>query len=232
MIGICKPFVSILPFSINRAAIPKGRPTVFAIAVVKEKGLVAVAEEHPTVFVKFYKGLTVLYDMGLRHSQAAPGRDVTLLYGPPGCGKTSTFIDNEKEGCVLSAASGWWFDGSRQEEAVLLDDFDGKASKWTLCQTLQTFDRYQIRVPIKGSFTWWCPKRIYITTNLHPRKWFEWADREEQWGALTRRFNKIITWDRAGLRRELNPLRDREAWGRFWDLPTAFMPGADTYNYF
>lgn len=201
-----------------------------ACALLKEKGLLAVSVEYPHLWTKHHKGFQSLYDMGLRHDVNAPAREVILLYGPPGCGKTRTFMEAETEGCNVSASSGFWFDGYRQEDAVLLDDFDGKASKWTLHQTLQTLDRYQCRVPIKGSFTWWCPKRIYVTTNIHPRKWFEWNEREQQYPALVRRFTKVMAWDEAGRCRELLP--GDMAWAGFFSYPTGFMPGANEWNYF
>lgn len=201
-----------------------------ACALLKEKGLLAVSTEYPHLWTKHHKGFQSLYDMGLRHDKNAGDREIILLYGPPGCGKTRTFMEGEEEGCKIHASSGFWFDGYRQEEAALLDDFDGKASKWTLHQCLEALDRYQCRLPIKGSFTWWCPKRIYITTNLHPRLWFDWEKREQQWPALTRRFTKLITWDDSGNRREHEP--GSESWLKFLDYPSNFMPGATPYNYF
>jgi hypothetical protein len=32
-------------------------------------------------------------------------------------------------------------------------------------------------VPVKGDFANWAPKKIYITSNIHPNEWYPLADR-------------------------------------------------------
>ena len=74
----------------------------------------------------------------------------------------------------------------------------GSSSKTRLDTVLRLLDRYIERVPIKGSHSWWTPKRVYVTTNIHPWDWYEWAGREAQYPALQRRFTQLQLWDSTG----------------------------------
>ncbi len=121
---------------------------------------------------------------------------VILYYGETGVGKTRWVEEHwrNKEGGFWRlpiVSSALWFDGYDGEERVLFDDFAGAASKVSLVNLLQILDRYPIQVPVKGSFVWWHPKRIAITTNSHPNSWYKWTGRMPSYFALRRRFTKI-----------------------------------------
>lgn len=164
-----------------------------AIEAHREGGIKRVREDHPEVFIKYSRGFRELDLANVRQSGTAP--EVILLFGPGGCGKTRTFYDAEgDDGCHLLCSAGFWFDGYERHDAVLLDDFDGSRSRWTLAQCLLVLDRYRIRVPIKGSFVVWCPKRIYVTTNVHPLEWYDFSNRQQQIRSLVRRFTSLHWW--------------------------------------
>ena len=124
---------------------------------------------------------------------------VTLLYGKTGRGKTRLVYDNwedDEEFFRWSVPNTTvWFDGYDGHKLVLLDDFAGKASKMSLVMLLQVLDRYPILLPVKGSFIWWLPTNIAITTNIHPKKWYNYKGREEQYRALARRVHEVLTFD-------------------------------------
>lgn len=180
--------------------------------------LVEVAVAQPTTYVRYHRGLQHLVNIQPRQRQDAP--DVTLLIGPPGCGKTRSVRDTEPYDqlwCSPPSAGMKWYDEYQNQEAALFDDFDGKASQVPLSTVLQILDRYAIRVPVKGGFTWWLPKRVYVTTNVHPRNWYDWSTRECQYGALSRRFTHVITWSFEEVEPEpllLTPGHLR--WADFW----------------
>lgn len=167
------------------------------VALVKEGGIKRLREEDPTLYVRFTRGFE-----SLARAQILPPREtppgVILLYGPTGCGKTRFFYDNAplEASFRMPLTSGFWFDGYEQHTHVLLDDFVGAASHISLSHLLQLLDRYPLRVPVKGSFADWRPELIFITTNIHPSKWYDYTGREEQLIALARRFTGLVAWRR------------------------------------
>ncbi len=125
---------------------------------------------------------------------------VTLNIGEAGCGKTRYVYDkwgnNSDFYEVAITNNNLWFDGYDKHKYVLFDDFSGSASHIRLDTALKLFDRYPRMVPIKGGYEWWVPREIQVTTNIHPRLWYSWDNREEQYAALKRRFNGgTYTWE-------------------------------------
>lgn len=120
---------------------------------------------------------------------------VELYFGKAGTGKTrKAFEENEDLYIVPLTNGSLWFDGYDLHKQVLLDDFNGKASKCALDYTLRLLDRYPAQVPIKGSHTWWLPDKVMITSNIHPRQWYNFTKREEHWAALKRRIHKVYVF--------------------------------------
>lgn len=88
--------------------------------------------------------------------------EVIYIYGLPGCGKTRYVFDTEPD--VYEVPFGMqWFDGYEGQEAVLFDNLSPTDIK-NKSFFLRLIDRYRVQVPIKGGYTFWKPKRIYITT--------------------------------------------------------------------
>lgn len=169
------------------------------VALLQEGGLKRLREEDPVLYVRYSRGFESLA-RGLVLPPRPVPPDVHLLYGPTGCGKTRHFYDTVdlESSWRLPLTTGMWFDGYEGQSDVLIDDFVGAASHITLAHTLQLLDRYPIRVAVKGSFVDWRPERIFVTTNLHPRQWYKWESREEQFPALCRRFTQLHLWRRDG----------------------------------
>lgn len=120
------------------------------------------------------------------------GVRVILYFGEPGTGKTRKAYEEHQElYCTPISNGALWLDGYDREPTVMLDDFSGALSKWSLTETLRLLDRYPVLVPIKGSFTWWIPETIIVTTNIHPFRWYKWKGRENQYYALHRRFHEV-----------------------------------------
>lgn len=115
---------------------------------------------------------------------------VHLLIGKPGTGKTRACYEKYPELWAFPIGKDLWSDGYAGQTTVLLDDFSGQMR---LVDTLRLLDRYPIQIPKKGGFNWWCPERILITTNIHPKLWYDWQKRPDQEGALKRRI--MFFWD-------------------------------------
>lgn len=151
-----------------------------------------LADNHLNEYAKYYRFFDKM--RGLYRPQAHPeGVEVILHYGEPGTGKTR-LAEEENPGVFVTPINNGtlWIDGYDGQETVLLDDFAGSLSKYALTNTLRLLDRYPIQVPVKGSFVWWQPKKIIVTTNIHPFRWYDWTNRQNQYQALWRRFTKVI----------------------------------------
>lgn len=168
-----------------------------AIQTMKEKGVRAMAEEHPMSYVRYFRGLERLD--ALRKVNRPNPPQVILLIGPPGAGKSRYVRDVAPGVYVKPISDGFWFDFYFRDKDVLIDEFEGAASKWSLTQLNQVVDRYDDTVvPYKGGFVPWVPERIFITTNTHPRGWYNYDNREDRYVSLARRFTQVIKWEQDG----------------------------------
>lgn len=95
---------------------------------------------------------------------------VVVLWGDTGTGKTRFCHEQAAGRSMWSSGDYKWFDGYIGQEVVLLDDYRGE---YPIQQFLKLTDRYPMQVPIKGGFTNWCPKKIYITSNVAPSLWYQ-----------------------------------------------------------
>lgn len=154
-----------------------------------------------------------------RYEPDGQGATVALLYGVAGCGKTAAAFAQWSDGdfyeLPLTGSSSIWWDGLDRHNKILMDDFTGAASHMRLDVLLKILDRYPRRVPIKGSFEWLVgDKNVIITSNMHPRKWYNWQGREEQWPALKRRIHEVYIW------KEKECVRADDT---FWDFEEDFV---------
>jgi len=121
---------------------------------------------------------------------------VTVLWGPPGTGKSrvaheifpGAYCLNPPRGSSNFSAA--WWDSYDFEQDVIIDEFYG----WIpYAQFLATLDRYPLLVETKGGSVQFLAKRIIITTNRHPSTWYKFAPRgSEPYAALRRRIGRII----------------------------------------
>lgn len=151
---------------------------------------------------------------------------VELLIGNPGVGKTRYVVDTIPEAQLYHHEPGdAWFDGYSGQPYVLMDDFVGAASGMRLDKCLRFLDRYRVRLPVKGSFTYLVSKTVYLTSNIHPYAWYKWTGRELQYLALKRRIMKVWIFEEDGtivLLSDEN--RDRFFGNDFSSLP---IPGTE-----
>jgi len=194
--------------------------------IVNDDNLFVIAAKYPRL-----SGIGDLHDLFAQTSEEPP--QVSLYYGPTGCGKTSgvraAYPVDRWESPI---GKGGWYDGYDGEENALFDDFAGRASHTDLSSLLRLLDRGGVRVPVKGGFTWFRPKRIFITTNIHPYLWYDWSGRDAQYPALRRRFTNVVAWRGDGSGRTTIST-DLLLCARFWEsftLEAYSAPPERVYN--
>lgn len=155
-------------------------------------------DRHPGVMCRYPRFVGTIRTAQVR--QRRLDLRVELHYGDTGLGKTRSAYDRYPELYAIPITNGqMWFDGYDGQEVVLMDDFAGAASKMELVKFLRLIDIYPVLVPVKGSHVYFEPMTIIVTTNLHPRNWWNWENRETQYRALARRIHQIFYYVADGI---------------------------------
>ncbi len=90
----------------------------------------------------------------------------------------------------LSVKQQFWLDGYDMQEDIVIEDFAGEINHRLL---LRMLDQYPMRMQIKGGTVQFVPKRIWISSNLHPRDWYNIPGHPYEGGPLERRLQKDDT---------------------------------------
>lgn len=174
-----------------------------------------LVENHPITFIKHHRGLKAAkFELDTaKYSKEQRDVQVTVYWGETGTGKTRAVYDSHQQGGLyrlcLGSTAVWW-DGYNGEETILLDDFYGASSGIKHDTLLQLLDRYPFRLAVKGAHCWAQWKRVYITSNAHPRHWYPikdstGAETHEVSPALERRLHTIVYFGLDGVRQQEKP---------------------------
>ncbi len=126
-------------------------------------------EESPVSFVRYYKGLSKLYQWQKRKkAKTFRNVEVVVLVGLTGTGKTRKAAE-EPDHFFLPCSQNLWFDGYEGEKCLILDDFDGGIQYQLL---LRILDGHEIQVQIKGGFVYAMWTKVVITSNSQPSQWY------------------------------------------------------------
>ena len=123
-------------------------------------------DEFPNNYLRYSKMLNVV--RALKQPKRNWKTHVTLLYGPPGCGKSRWVAEQAPDAYYKPANEHWW-DGYSGQADVVLDDYKAWLPWSTL---LQLLDRYPMSLPVKGAHSNFIARRIFITTNFLPSEWY------------------------------------------------------------
>lgn len=144
----------------------------------------AIAAEFPIQFLKFHRGISALIRarMAPRNPENPPY--VEWRWGLAGRGKTSHVMKTHRE-VYIKDSTKWW-QGYTQQEAILVDDFDGQ---WPFRNLLRFLDvnPYQGEVKGEDSVDINSPY-IYITCEFPPEHFWQGNDLEQ----LTSRLTKVV----------------------------------------
>lgn len=112
-------------------------------------------------------------------------RHVSVYWGLTGTGKSHSAWAEAGEGAYSKCPRSKFWDGYQDQESVVIDEFRGGID---VAHLLRWFDKYPVRVEIKGSSRPFNAKRIFITSNIPPVEWYPDLD-EMTMDALLRRLD-------------------------------------------
>lgn len=164
-----------------------------ACETLQTSGLAAVAQEHPTTFVKFPNGLKALSERYETPRSTKP--TVLWWYGGTGTGKTFTafeFARTQSLSIWKSSRTLRWWPHYEQQDVALIDDF--RKDFITFHGLLTILDRYPETVEVKGGHRQ-LNSQFFIITSCYP-PWSVYETREDV-GQLLRRIDQVVRFDRA-----------------------------------
>lgn len=162
--------------------------------IIAGMSLDQVAKEHPTTWMRLYRGA-----QDLANKVAAKRdyeREVYIVYGEPGSGKSSWCKEQIEaknlSWCIPDSnnSKALSFESYEDEQALLIDDYEkGALSNMTLKNML---DRYATKLPGRGHSKLAKHTHVYITSNYPISQWFDPANSETEREAIERRATMII----------------------------------------
>lgn len=126
-----------------------------------------IADAHPGTFIRYNKGLTAVKNLHTKHRTEKSHN--TWIWGKSGTGKTSSVINKHGADNVYIKDGTIWWDGYNNQEAILIDDFDGK---WEFRNLLRLLDYTQYQGQIKGGYVKINSPFIYITCEFEPSHYY------------------------------------------------------------
>lgn len=107
---------------------------------------------------------------------------VSWFFGRTGKGKTRTAFESHAT-VYIKDGTQWW-DGYNQQEAIIIDDFDGR---WPFRDLLRLLDRYPYSGQVKGGYVKINSPHIYITCEFTPEHFWGGAEFEQ----IARRISEV-----------------------------------------
>jgi len=158
---------------------------------------IVTEEDNRATFVQYHGGLTKLYQHAVTAKLRKVDKDfapeVIYVFGTPGSGKSRYVREKDPEVFMIPVCDKYkWKDGYAGQDAVLYENVSPKGIDPD--QFLTEIDRYYCQVAIKGGFTGWRPKRIYITS-VYPIDVFASTAGFSLPTEFTRRVTRIVRSD-------------------------------------
>lgn len=149
-----------------------------------------IQEEYPVTYCKYNRGLEKMkFNYEKELTKGFRNVECNVIWGEAGAGKTRSVVENNEDLYITSDLK--WWDGYDGENAILIDDFEKGKCAYT--ELLRIMDGYQLRLPIKGGFTWAKWTKVYITSNDNIESWFP---ERVDFSALERRIASVTEVNR------------------------------------
>lgn len=131
-----------------------------------------LAEEHGGAIIRYVNGLKHMKNI-FREDRTWE-TEVHIIWGDSGTGKSKrvwdeVLFENKDPSYYEKYASGEFYDGYDGEEDIIIDDFRGGID---FTHMLKLCDRYPFKVNVKHGMCSMLCRRVFITSNLHPRDWW------------------------------------------------------------
>jgi len=173
------------------------------LATLETRGLLAAAMDHPSVFVKFHSGLTKYAILITKKRDRNTKPFVMWLYGATGTGKSKLAYERYGDDIYTTMGTYKWWDGYRQQRAVLLDDFRNAFAPFHIM--LKILDRYPMQIEIKGGTTQLDSPIIVITSSNPPHLIYNPENRSgEDIHQLHRRIDLIVRFASDGAKYKMD----------------------------
>jgi len=177
-----------------------------AADIVRAHGSARVAEDLPSTFIRYHRGLQAL-DVQLQRMDATALRNevhCAVLWGPTNVGKSHVAFTLDEPGetfvVPIQNTGNLWFDGYQGQRTIIFDDFDPKTVPYRTL--LRICDRYRLELPVKGSFVVGKWSNVVFTSNDPPTQWYQ-EEEPYEGGPLERRLGLVL------------PVFDRNSTGLF-----------------
>lgn len=144
-----------------------------------------VAQQHFTHFLRYGRSMRDYVSLIQTHRTTKPY--VKWVYGPTGVGKTSSCISSHKSFYIKDSTK--WWDGYSQQEAIIIDDFDGT---WPFRDLLRLLDFNPYQGQVKGGYVKINSPYIYITCDRSPQDLYEGQLTPHELSQLLRRINNVL----------------------------------------
>lgn len=158
----------------------------------------SIAKQKFGTWVKAYKAID-RYKQMVDKEKAITFRklNIEVHYGKAGSNKSRTVEELAvKQGGgyyrpVINNQGQMWFSNYEGEKNLILDDFYGQVK---FSYMLRLLDGYRLEVETKGGQTYALWENIYITSNVHPGKWYTSYLKipEDSMKGMQRRITKIV----------------------------------------
>lgn len=154
--------------------------------ITEGKAEIEIAEEHFGSWVRYHKSFE-----RFRTLLVKPRDTMTkciVYWGDTGCGKSykASEYQGSKYYLHLPEKGTIWWDGYKNEDVVILDDFAGEIPFRYL---LRILDRYPLKVQAKGTMCEFTSPTVIITADKHPDEWYNITTSE--WSQLERRLTLV-----------------------------------------
>jgi len=148
------------------------------------ESLWAIANMNFTLWTQYRRSLEKFHQMCMR--RRIPDKrnvSVRVYYGDTGCGKSHRALEWSKEHYgpdryykpIITDDGKWWFDGYASEPVLIIEEFYGGKCRFNALQ--RNLDIYKMQVQVKGGTVWARWEAIIITSNQHPRYWWNGYDK-------------------------------------------------------